>query len=62
MNVKQIARWTGVVVSVGSVLFAFLTYLGVWNEWRGDNLLIDVATRFDSSYSQDAGRPGEARR
>jgi hypothetical protein len=57
MNVKQIARWTGVVVSVGSVLFAFLTYLGVWNEWRGDNLLADVATRFDSSYSQDAGRP-----
>jgi hypothetical protein len=57
MNVKQIARWTGVGVSVASVLFAILTYLGVWNEWRGDNLLAEIATSFDSSYSQDAGRP-----
>jgi hypothetical protein len=57
MNVKQIARWAGVGVSVASVLFAILTYLGVWNEWRGDNILAEVATRFDSSYSQDAGRP-----
>ena len=57
MNVKQIARWTGVVVSAASVLFAILTYLGVWNEWRGDNLLTDVARSFDSSYSPDAGRP-----
>ena len=57
MNVKQIARWTGVAVSVASVLFAFLTHLGVWNNWRGDNFLAEVSTRFDSSYSQDAGRP-----
>ena len=57
MRVKQVARWTGVGVSVASVLFAILTYLGVWNEWRGDNLLAEVATRFDSSYSQEAGRP-----
>jgi hypothetical protein len=57
LNVKQIARWTGVGVSMVSVLFAILTYLGVWNEWRGDNLLAEVSTRFDSSYSQDAGRP-----
>jgi len=60
MNVKQIARWIGVCVSVASVLVAILTYLGVWNEWRGDNLLAEVATRFDSSYSQDAGRPVRA--
>jgi hypothetical protein len=57
MNIKQIARWIGVVVSVASVLFAILTYCGLWNEWRGDNLLAEVAIRFDSSYSQDAGRP-----
>jgi hypothetical protein len=62
MNVKQIARWTGVAASIGSVLFAVLTYLGVWNEWRGDNLLAEVSAHFDSSYSQDAGlpvRPGD---
>jgi hypothetical protein len=57
MNLKQTARWTGAGVSIASVLFAIGTYLGVLNEWRGDNLLADVATRFDSSYSQDAGRP-----
>ncbi|AZG76335.1 hypothetical protein [Methylocystis rosea] len=57
MNYKQIARWVGVCISAVSVLFAILTYLGVWNEWRGDNALADVAARFDSSYSKDAGRP-----
>jgi hypothetical protein len=57
LSVKQIARWIGVFVSFASVLFAIGTYFGVWNEWRGDNLLVEVATRFDSSYSEDAGRP-----
>lgn len=57
MNAKQIARWSGVGISFASVLFATLAYLGVWNEWRGDNLLAEVAARFDSSYSKDSGRP-----
>jgi hypothetical protein len=57
MDLKQTARWAGAGVSIASVLFAIGTYLGVLNEWRGDNLLSDLATRFDSSYPQDAGRP-----
>jgi hypothetical protein len=61
-DVKKIARWAGFFVSVASVLFAILSYRGVLNEWRGDNLLAEVAAHFDSSYSQDAGlpvRPGD---
>jgi hypothetical protein len=56
-DLRSTARWLGVLVSVISVVFAILTYLGVWNEWRGDNLAAAAATRFDKSYSQDASRP-----
>jgi hypothetical protein len=61
-NFKFIVRWLGVIVSALSVIFAILTYLGLWNFLRGDNLLADVAARFDRSYAEDAGlpvRPGD---
>jgi len=57
MNLKTVVRWIGVGISALSVIFAILTYLGLWNFLRGDNLLSDVAARFDRSYSEDAGRP-----
>ncbi len=56
-NFKSILRWLGVAVSALSVIFAILTYFGVWNSLRGDNLLLGVAARFDSSYTKDAGQP-----
>jgi hypothetical protein len=56
-RLKSIVRWIGVFVSALAVIFAILTYLGVWNSLRGDNLLAEVATRFDKSYTEDAGRP-----
>jgi hypothetical protein len=61
-NFRFIVRWAGVVVSALSVIFAIMTYLGLWNVLRGDNLLAEVATRFDRSYAEDAGlpvRPGD---
>jgi hypothetical protein len=57
MNLKFIVRWLGVGLSALSIVFAILTNLGVWNFVRGDNLLADLATRFDKSYTEDAGRP-----
>jgi hypothetical protein len=57
MKVKEIARWTAFGIAVASVLLAVLSYFGIWNEWRGDNLLAGVAAHFDSSYSEDAGLP-----
>jgi hypothetical protein len=54
---KSIVRWAGVGLSALSVVFAILTYLGVWNSLRGDTLVADLASRFDQSYTQDAGRP-----
>jgi hypothetical protein len=56
-DLKFIARWLGVVFSAVSVLFAISVYLGVWSEWRGNNLVAAVAARFDKSYSEDASRP-----
>jgi hypothetical protein len=56
-DLKFIARWLGVVFSAVSMLFAISVYLGVWSEWRGDNLVAAVAARFDKSYSEDASRP-----
>lgn len=56
-KVKSIVRWLGVGLSAVSVVFAILTYLGVWNYLRGDTLLVDLAARFDKSYTEDAGRP-----
>lgn len=57
MKPKSIARWLGVIFSALSVGFAVLTYYGVWNSWRGDDVLADLADRFDKSYTEDAGRP-----
>src|SRR5271170_7371025 len=54
----SIARWAGVAISLLSVVFAIMTYLGIWNYLRGDVLLSEVAARFDRSYSEDASRPG----
>jgi hypothetical protein len=31
LRAVSIARWSGVLLSVVSVLFAIVTYLGVWN-------------------------------
>ncbi len=56
-NFKSVVRWIGVGVSALSVAFAILTYFGLWSFLRGDDLLADVAARFDRSYSEDAGRP-----
>jgi hypothetical protein len=51
-DLKPLIRWLGVSVSALSVLFAFLTYLGLWNELRGDNLVAALASRLDTSYAQ----------
>ena len=56
-KLKPLARWMGVFVSALSVLFAVLTYFGLWNELRGDNLVAAAASRVDKSYSQDASLP-----
>lgn len=56
-RVVSIARWSGVAVSIMSVAFAIMTYLGVWNYLRGDILVSDVAVRFDKSYSEGASMP-----
>jgi hypothetical protein len=53
----SIAKWSGVVISILSVVFAITTYLGVWNYVRGDDLVGNVAARLDKSYGEDAGRP-----
>jgi hypothetical protein len=55
-DLKFLARWIGVLFSALSVLFACLTYAGVWNEWRGDNLVAAIASRFDTSYAKDVSR------
>jgi hypothetical protein len=52
-----IARWSGVAISIVSVVFAVMTYFGVWNHLRGDDLVSEVAARFDKSYSEDASIP-----
>jgi hypothetical protein len=57
MNFKLIVRWAGVGVSALSIVFAISTYLGFWNFLRGDNLLADVAARFDKSYTENAAMP-----
>ena len=51
-DLKPWVRWAGVAVSVLSVAFAVLTYLGVWNELRGDNLVAALAARLDTSYAE----------
>jgi hypothetical protein len=53
----SIARWSGVAISIVSVVFAVMTYFGVWNHLRGDDLVSEVAARFDKSYSDDASMP-----
>jgi hypothetical protein len=53
----SIARWSGVAISIVSVVFAVMTYFGVWNHLRGDDLVAEVAARFDKSYSEDASIP-----
>jgi len=57
MNVKQIARWTSVVLAVLSVAFAIVSYTTRWDWLRHDDMVEKVAERFDLSYSQDAGLP-----
>lgn len=56
-DLKSIVRWLGVVVSIISVIIAILTYHGIWNEWRGDDLAEAVADRFDKSYAEGASQP-----
>jgi hypothetical protein len=34
-----------------------MTYFGVWNHLRGDDLVSKIAARFDKSYSEDASIP-----
>jgi len=38
-------------------VFSLLTSWGFWNEWRGDNSLLEVAARFDKSFTTDASSP-----
>jgi hypothetical protein len=47
-----IARWSGVAVSIVSVVFALLTYFGFWNYFRSDTLLEALAARLDLSYAE----------
>ena len=44
-------------LSILSVIFALLTYVGAWRGLRGDNLVADVAARFDKSYAEGASNP-----
>ncbi len=53
----HIARWLGVAISIVSVGFAVMTYFGAWNYLRGDDLVAEVAARFDKSYSNGASAP-----
>jgi hypothetical protein len=57
----SIARWSGVGLSIVSVVFAVLTYFGFWNYYRGDTLLEALAARLDLSYAEvnRVVRPGE---
>ena len=48
---------SGVVISILSVSFAVMTLFGGWNYLRGDDLVSEVAARFDNSYSSDASIP-----
>lgn len=49
---KQSIRWFGVVLSGVAVLFASLSYWGFWDFLRGDDLLIGLAQRLDTSYAE----------
>jgi hypothetical protein len=51
-NIKFILRWTGVLVSALSIVFAILTFYGVWSYLRGDTLLYYLAERLDTSYAE----------
>jgi multisubunit Na+/H+ antiporter MnhB subunit len=53
----SVVRWFGVALSVLSVAFAIMTYFGVWNYLRGDDVASELVARFDQSYSEDASKP-----
>ncbi len=56
-DARSFARWLGVLFSAASVLFAISVYCGFWDWWRGDNLVAEVAARFDKSYAANASWP-----
>lgn len=53
---KEFARWTGVLLSLASIVFAVLSYTGFWSHIRSDDLLTGVADRFSLSYGPDAAK------
>jgi len=56
-DLKSTVRWLGVAVTAATFVFSLLTSWGFWNEWRGDNSLLEVAARFDKSFTTDASSP-----
>ena len=56
-RIKTVARWTGVALSILSVVFAFVSYSTRWDWWLHDDMVEKVADRFDLSYSNDATLP-----
>lgn len=56
-RIKTVARWTGVALSILSVVFAFVSYSTRWDWWLHDDMVEKVADRFDLSYSNDAALP-----
>ena len=56
-DLKSTVRWLGVGVTAATFVFSLLTSWGFWNDWRGDNSLLEAAARFDKSYTTDAGSP-----
>ena len=61
-SARNTIRWVGVAVSLVSVGFATLSYVGFWSYVRGDDLLEALASRLDTSYAQNVSRqvrPGD---
>ena len=56
-RIKTIARWTGVALAILSVAFAVVSYSTHWDWWLRDDMVENVAERFDLSYSNDAAKP-----
>lgn len=53
---RNAVRWLGVLLSLTSVLFATLSYIGFWSYIRGDDLLDELANRLDTSYAVNISR------
>jgi hypothetical protein len=51
-TIRQVARWSGVALSLTAVLFAVLTYVGFWNYVRGNDSLAALMSRLDTSYAE----------